>query len=494
MAERILLTEDPRAWTSPPASVTLLHARDYIASTAAATGAHNRVINFCRSYRYLSVGYHCSLLAEARGDVVIPSIRTLADLRRPSLYRIEVEDLDGLVQRSLGRLPPQSQAPRLELMVYFGRSSVPELQDLARQIFETFPCPTLRVEFRLKGSWRIQSIWPVPLQRLSIPERGALDEALERYLVRRRSDTRPRPRFRYDIAMLHDPREAMPPSNERALKRFIAAGRARGVNVEPIGRQDYGRLPEYDALFIRETTRIDHHTYRFARRAESEDMVVIDDPTSILRCTNKIYLDEVMRTHRIPTPNSVILGRANLLDAEHRIGYPVVLKIPDSSFSLGVLKAENRRELESIGERMLRESDLILAQEYLYTDFDWRVGLLGGHALYVCRYYMSRKHWQIYDYSHSRGGQPRAGNADTLTVEDAPAELVETALRAGNAIGDGLYGVDLKQTERGPVVIEINDNPSIDAGVEDAVLGMRLYLTLVEEFVARLDAQWKPTS
>lgn len=51
----------------------------------------------------------------------------------------------------------------------------------------------------------------------------------------------------------------------------------------------------------------------------------------------------------------------------------------------------------------------------------------------------------------------------------------------------GLYGVDLKQTDRGLYVIEINDNPNIDAGVEDKVLEDELYRIILLEFAARLD-------
>jgi glutathione synthase/RimK-type ligase-like ATP-grasp enzyme len=65
--------------------------------------------------------------------------------------------------------------------------------------------------------------------------------------------------------------------------------------------------------------------------------------------------------------------------------------------------------------------------------------------------------------------------------------VVRTALKAANLIGNGFYGVDLKQTDKGVVVIEVNDNPSIDDGVEDAVLGDRLYQTMLEDFVWRLD-------
>ncbi|MEW6506074.1 MAG: hypothetical protein AB1457_19150, partial [Chloroflexota bacterium] len=51
--------------------------------------------------------------------------------------------------------------------------------------------------------------------------------------------------------------------------------------------------------------------------------------------------------------------------------------------------------------------------------------------------------------------------------ENAPAELKELALRACDVIGHGLYGVDIKQTENGYVIVEVNDNPSIYAGYED---------------------------
>ena len=65
-------------------------------------------------------------------------------------------------------------------------------------------------------------------------------------------------------AILHDPDEALPPSNPQALANFVRVGASLGIDVELIGRKDYARLAEFDALLIRETTRVDHHTYRFA--------------------------------------------------------------------------------------------------------------------------------------------------------------------------------------------------------------------------------------
>ena len=65
--------------------------------------------------------------------------------------------------------------------------------------------------------------------------------------------------------------------------------------------------------------------------------------------------------------------------------------------------------------------------------------------------------------------------------------MVKTALKAAGLIGSGFYGVDLKQTTKGVVVIEINDNPNVDQGIEDAVLKEELYRRIIEDFVWRLD-------
>jgi glutathione synthase/RimK-type ligase-like ATP-grasp enzyme len=74
-------------------------------------------------------------------------------------------------------------------------------------------------------------------------------------------------------------------------------------------------------------------------------------------------------------------------------------------------------------------------------------------------------------------------------VEASPKQVVTTALRAANLIGDGFYGVDLKETPDGVYVIEVNDNPSIDAGVEDKVLGFELYRQIMGSFRRRFDKQ-----
>ena len=293
---------------------------------------------------------------------------------------------------------------------------------------------------------------------------------------------------RYDLAILCDPDEKLPPSDKGALKRFIRAGKEKGIDCELITQRDYLRLPEFDGLFIRTTTNIDHYTYRFAKKAESEDLVVIDDSSSILRCTNKIYLADLFRSNRVPAPRTVVLYKdqpAQLLDLEASLGYPIVVKIPDGAFSKGVEKARDKTELTDICKRLFQRSTLLLAQEFLYTDFDWRIGVLDNQPLYACRYYMVKNHWQIYRH----GSRTDSGGFDTVCTSEVPKPVLSAALRATRPIGNGFYGVDVKESKGRGYVIEVNDNPNIDHSVEDKFLGMELYRRIMETLLRRMEAR-----
>jgi glutathione synthase/RimK-type ligase-like ATP-grasp enzyme len=72
-------------------------------------------------------------------------------------------------------------------------------------------------------------------------------------------------------------------------------------------------------------------------------------------------------------------------------------------------------------------------------------------------------------------------------VELVPKSVMRNALAAANLIGDGLYGVDMKQVGAQSYVIEVNDNPSIDSGVEDLLLKDALYRRIMEVFLRRIE-------
>ncbi len=422
-------------------------AREYLTRSDAFMSRFPRLINLCRDYDYMSLGYYCSLLGEARGERVIPSVETILALSKKSIYGLELPELDELLQK-VARKYPELADDSIALHVFFGFTDDERFQDLAHQIFDLFRCPLLRVEIETDGTWRVSSIRPVPINELKPEQEELFNSALQAYtrISWRPPKTKTPPRFY--MAILHNPQERLPPSSTRTLQKFVRVGEQMGLDVELIEKKDYHRLGEYDALFIRETTALDHHTYRFAKKAEYEDMVVIDDPSSILRCTNKVYLAELMRANCVPTPRTVIFDKSRLDESALELDYPLVLKIPDGSFSRGVHKITNKRELREVGGELFRRSQLIIGQEFVYTQFDWRIGILNRKPIYACQYLMWRNHWQVVKYSAS--GRSSEGSFKTLPIEEAPRAVVDTAVKAARLIGDGLYGVDIKETERGP--------------------------------------------
>ena len=79
-------------------------------------------------------------------------------------------------------------------------------------------------------------------------------------------------------------------------------------------------------------------------------------------------------------------------------------------------------------------------------------------------------------------------SVEPVDLASVPGRIVTTAVRAAKVIGDGLYGVDVKVAGRRVVVTEVNDNPNLDAGCEDAILGDELYLRIMRGFLQRLEA------
>jgi len=483
----LIVVDKPQDWTAYYPSDNVISVQAYISRSDDYKVANTHVINLCRSYKYLTNGYYCSLLAEARGHKVIPSIRSINDLRNKSLYSLDIENLNQILEKALQ--DRHNEGDTLIIKLFFGTPDIPQLESLGRQIFELFSCPILLVTLKRRDKWMIESIKPGALNTLNDHEEDLFAESLERFNKSIWKKPRSRKQNRYDLAILIDPDEKFPPSDGPALKKFVSVGKQMGISVELITKKDYARLAEYDALFIRETTAIDNHTYRFAKRAESEGMVVIDDPQSILRCTNKIYLADMLKTNGIPTPKTVILSKDRQKEdmdmAIETLGFPMVIKIPDGSFSRGIVKAEDRDGLKKSIEELFNKSALVLAQAYTYTDYDWRIGILNKKPIYACKYFMSKGHWQI--YKHETNGKSESGKYTTLPVHEAPKKIVDIANRAANLIGDGLYGVDVKQVGDAGVVIEVNDNPNLDSGVEANFLKDDLYRIILEEFVRRLE-------
>lgn len=477
---KLIIVDNPDHWEFNLPDVEVITPSKYIAGDAYAETKGVKVINLCKSYQYQSIGYYVSLLAEARKHKVLPGISTIQDLRFPSILREDFQDFDDLIQASFKNVT----GDKVEFDVYFGISEEENLNKLAKQLFQYIPAPSLSVTFTKRSKWVLQSVKPLSFGEVPEEEMALLRTAVAKYLQRKR-DVRP-DKKKYDLAILVDPNDPNPPSDEKALQKFIKAGDQAGFYVELITKDDFDELIQYDALFIRETTFVNHHTFRFAKKAQSLGMVVIDDPESILKCTNKIYLNELLTANKILTPVSYVISKDNYKNLPKKLAYPFILKQPDGAFSKGVFKIKDAEEFKQACATMFQKSELLIAQEFLPTSFDWRVGILDGKPLFVCKYFMASEHWQIVNWSSDK--QQQEGAVECVAFYQAPAELISTALEATALIGQGLYGVDMKEVDGKFYVIEINDNPNIDAGIEDKIMKDKLYSVIMEVFLNRIKA------
>ncbi len=482
----LIVVDHPEQWPVKVRSAEVISADAYLREPRFSERRRTRVFNLCDSYRYQSVGYYVSLLATARRHRAMPSVTTIQDMKSRSLFR-PADELEELIDRSLHGIVSN----RFELSIYFGRNLAERHADLSRALFNLFPVPLMRATFAKSSRWRLVGLGPIPVGDLPASHREFLRHVIEEHFAGRGPAGRAgrSAQYEHDLAILVNEEERSPPSNREALKRIERAARAQGFAVEFLDRDDYGRLAEFDALLIRETTNVNHHTYRFASRARAEGLVVIDDSESIIRCGNKVYLFELAKRLNLAIPPTMVVGRPKPDEVVAELGLPCVIKQPDSAFSEGVFRADTREELATGLQKLLSRSDLVVVQSFLPTEFDWRVGILDREPLFVCRYFMAEGHWQIYHHGVKHN---KEGSAETLAVEDAPRDVVALALKAANAIGDGLYGVDIKTVNGKQVLIEVNDNPNIDRGVEDAVLGDALYERLMKVFRTRVDAGKQP--
>ena len=325
-------------------------ADQYLEGGEAHTEPGAVVVNLCRSWKYGSKGYYVSLLADARGQLPIPSVdvseafgdayalfRALQEAgvstvdpeemraRRRSAARssapVEEESDEDEAPRALPvpivrvqeeggwACRPASGEEAAETLVFLGSAADARFRNTALAVYREWPAPVLRLQLvREDGEWKVTAVAPVPPHRLEEDDRRQLCEALadQKRIVRRGREA-PREERRASIAVLVDPDDVFSPSSPETLDRLERIAQRMNVHVRRIGLDELHKLPEYDALFIRALTGVSEPAFQFALRAEALGMPVVDDSQSIIRCGNKVFLEELLRRESVATPRTRIV-------------------------------------------------------------------------------------------------------------------------------------------------------------------------------------------
>src|SRR6185312_14177273 len=183
MADWVILVDSPNDFPHADTPHKVITTRDYLARSNLFRGTRPKIINLSRSFNYQSRGYYSSLLAEARGHRVIPSVETMVDLGARQLYAQALPELDDALIKALAAADEKTCPTSIQ--VYFGTVADRRFDRFGRLLFDWFRCPVLEVTIDTSnGRPQIRRLSSVPVTRLARDELAFFHGALHTHTTR----------------------------------------------------------------------------------------------------------------------------------------------------------------------------------------------------------------------------------------------------------------------------------------------------------------------
>lgn len=196
------------------------------------------------------------------------------------------------------------------------------------------------------------------------------------------------------------------------------------------------------------------------RQFEMADVFTLNSSDGISRSRDKLRSMQILSRSGVGLPTTSfahsIQDVNGLLDVVG--GTPVVVKLLEGTQGLGVVLAETKKAAESVIGAFRQLDANILVQQYIKEagGSDIRAFVVGGKVVAAMR-----RQGAPGDF---RSNLHRGGTAEAVKL--SPSER-STAVRAAKALGLNVAGVDLLQSEEGPMVLEVNSSPGLE-GIEGA--------------------------
>ena len=184
------------------------------ARSCSTSPARTKLVNLSRSYNYQSKGYYASLLAEARGHRIIPTVETMLELREQKLYEHALPELEDALNRCARRARRQPRPATFKLLFCFGIAHDPRFETVRAAAVRLVPLPGAGGhDHGRRAAGRSTASGPRPLAKLGPEEAQFFREALHQHTQRDWRDPKARSVAKYSLAVLYDPNEKLPPSS-----------------------------------------------------------------------------------------------------------------------------------------------------------------------------------------------------------------------------------------------------------------------------------------
>ena len=213
-----------------------------------------------------------------------------------------------------------------------------------------------------------------------------------------------------------------------------------------------------DALISRIGASITAHGVAVVRQWQSRGVMPINDADGIARSRDKLHATQVLACAGIDVPYTVYAyERAELHRAIHHVGGPpVIVKLLEGTHGIGVMLAESTLSADSILDAFGGLEQRLIVQEYIEeaSGRDLRAIVVGDKVVASMR--------RISTGSDFRSNLHRGGTAVPVDLDPETAAIAVNACRQ---LGLQIAGVDMLESHRGPLVIEVNSSPGLE-GIE----------------------------
>jgi len=265
--------------------------------------------------------------------------------------------------------------------------------------------------------------------------------------------------------------------NLYSTKRILEAGEKRGhdmllidhmkcVLVIEQGRPhiyyDGKEITDVNAVIPRIGASATFYGSAVVRQFEMMKIFTAVESQALVRSRDKLRSLQILSRAGIGIPKTAFASSPKEKDINSVIeavgGAPCVVKLLEGTQGIGVILAENEKAAKSVVEAFMKLDANMLVQEFIHESkgADLRVFIVDGQVIGAMK--RQAKEGEFRSNLH-RGG--------SATVIKLTPEERATALKSVKKLGLGIAGVDLLQSNRGPLVMEVNSSPGLE-GIEGA--------------------------
>lgn len=219
-------------------------------------------------------------------------------------------------------------------------------------------------------------------------------------------------------------------------------------------------LKDIDAIIPRIGASVTSYGTAIVRQFEMKKVFTINPSIAIVRTRDKLRTLQIFSRHHIGIPKTVFANHPKQVDKLiHELGgTPVVIKLLEGTQGIGVVLAETKKAAQSVVEAFYGLNADILVQEFIKEagGADIRAFVIDGRVVGA----MKRQGAE----GEFRSNLHRGGTSSVIKLS---REEKRTAIEAAKVMGLKVAGLDMLQSERGPLILEVNSSPGL-RGIEEA--------------------------